>query len=312
MRWIQSFPQKHSPTARSCYIRHPYVKQGEDAFNGRTLDEKAVNPFLFSKQIPCSKGPYLATFRRNVTFTEDTRDGLRDKEGFDALLSLISTLEAVSESDEVETIIIALLKCFIDLREQSIVRLVPIRRLRIDQYRMFLNKLQHRQSGGLIPMLLTDAVFSTINGQMNAGWTIERQEINAADGATGAPGDITIYKDGAIFKAIEVTERPIDGSRVDSTFSTKITLNNAAEYLFVYTNDLPRENALERAKAYFAQGYNINFASITDLTIHILLSGDEAFRTAYNERMFELFNAQDVQATIKVAWNDALTEAMQA
>jgi hypothetical protein len=147
---------------------------------------------------------------------------------------------------------------------------------------------------------------------MNAGWTIERQEINAADGATGAPGDITIYKDGAIFKAIEVTERPIDGSRVDSTFSTKITLNNAAEYLFVYTNDLPRENALERAKAYFAQGYNINFASITDLTIHILLSGDEAFRTAYNERMFELFNAQDVQATIKVAWNDALTEAMQA
>lgn len=237
---------------------------------------------------------------------------MRDKEGFDALLSLISTLEAVSESDEVETIIIALLKCFIDLREQSVVRLVPIRRLRIDQYRMFLNKLQHRQSGGLIPMLLTDAVFSTINCQMNAGWTIERQEINAADGATGAPGDITIYKDGAIFKAIEVTERPIDGSRVASTFSTKITLNNAAEYLFVYTNDLPRENALERAKAYFAQGYNINFASITDLTIHILLSGDEAFRTAYNERMFELFNAQDVQATIKVAWNDALTEAMQA
>jgi len=28
--------------------------------------------------------------------------------------------------------------------------------------------------------------------------------------------------------------------------------------------------------------------------------------------MFELFNAQNVQATIKVAWNDALTEAMQA
>lgn len=179
-----------------CNIRHPYVKQGGDAFNGRTLDEKAVNPFLFSKQIPCSKGPYLATFRRNVTFTEDTRDGLRDKEGFDALLALIATLEAVTAASDVETIIIALLKCFIDLREQSIVRLVPIRRLRIDQYRLFLDQLQKQQSGGLIPMLLTDAVFSTINSQMGAGWVIERQEINAADGATGAPGDITIYKDG--------------------------------------------------------------------------------------------------------------------
>ena len=73
---------------RSCNIRHPYVKQGEDAFNGRALDEKTVNPFLFSKQIPCSKGPYLATFRRNVTFTEDTRDGLRDKEGFERSGSL--------------------------------------------------------------------------------------------------------------------------------------------------------------------------------------------------------------------------------
>ena len=80
----------------------------------------------------------------------------------------------------------------------------------------------------------------------------------------------------------------------------------------MYTTHLSRENTTERANAYCAQGYNINFASITELTIHILRSGDEAFRTAYNERMFELFNAQDVQATIKVAWNDALTEAMQA
>lgn len=296
----------------NCNIRHPYVKQGPDAFNGRTLDEKAINPFLFSKQIPCSKGPYLATFRRSVGFTEETRDGLRDKEGFDAMLSLISTLEAASKNDEVEAIIVALMKYFIDLREHSLVRLVPIRRLRIDQYRRFLNKLEHQQSGGLIPMLLTDAIFSTINNQMGAGWTIKRQEINAADGATGTPGDITIYKGHTIFKAIEVTERPIDGSRIDSTFSTKITLNNASEYLFVYTNDLPKESALERAKAYFAQGYNINFVSITDLTMNILISGDESFRNVYNEILFNLFNSQHVQATIKVAWNNALTEAMQS
>ena len=29
----------------SINLRHPYVNQGDDAFNGRTLDEKVVNPF---------------------------------------------------------------------------------------------------------------------------------------------------------------------------------------------------------------------------------------------------------------------------
>ena len=296
---------------RNCNIRHPYIKQGEDAFNGRTLDEKVVNPFLFSKQIPCSKGPYLATFRRNVTFAESTREGLRDKEGFDALLALIATLEETKKSSDVENILAALMNCFIELREKSNVRLVPIRRLRIDQYRLFLDELQRQQSGGLIPMLLTDAIFSAINDQMNAGWIIERQEINAADAPGGAPGDVTIYKNGRIIKAIEVTERPIDASRVDSTFATKITLNDASEYLFVYTDDVPKEKALERAKAYFAQGYSINFVSIADLTVHALIAGNEDFRAAYNEKLFLLFNAQNVSASIKMAWNDALTDAMQ-
>ena len=30
----------------SINIRHPYVSQGDDAFNGRTRDERVVNPFL--------------------------------------------------------------------------------------------------------------------------------------------------------------------------------------------------------------------------------------------------------------------------
>ena len=295
-----------------CNVRHPYVKQGKDAFNGRSLDEKVINPFLVSKQIPCSKGPYLATFRRNVTFSVETRRGLRDKEGFDSFLSLLSTFENIDNKDEAKTVIIALLKCFIDLREQSLIRLIPIQRLRIDQYRLFLDKLQRQQSGGVIPMLLTDAIFSTINDQIEAGWTIKRQEINAADGATGAPGDITIYKDGQILKAIEVTERTIDRIRVDSTFSTKITLNNTVEYLFAYTHVRPNDDALERAKLYFAQGYNINFVSVTELTAHILLVSDDTFRKAYNEKMFKLFDSEDVHATIKIAWNDALTEAMLA
>jgi len=58
---------------KSVNIHKPYVNQGHDAYNGRTLDEKVVNPFLHNKRIPSSRGPFLSTFRRSVMFNEATR-----------------------------------------------------------------------------------------------------------------------------------------------------------------------------------------------------------------------------------------------
>ena len=43
-------------------LRHPYVNQGNDSFNGRTLDEKVVNPFLQDRMIPCSEGHIWQAF----------------------------------------------------------------------------------------------------------------------------------------------------------------------------------------------------------------------------------------------------------
>jgi hypothetical protein len=46
---------------RGIQIRVPYMGQGLRPFNGRTLDEKVVTPFLRSRRIPCSRGPYLSS-----------------------------------------------------------------------------------------------------------------------------------------------------------------------------------------------------------------------------------------------------------
>jgi hypothetical protein len=51
---------------RAINIRLPYINQGQNAFNGRTLDERAVNPFFQEHRVPSSRGPYLAAFRRSV------------------------------------------------------------------------------------------------------------------------------------------------------------------------------------------------------------------------------------------------------
>ena len=44
-------------------IRRPYINLGEHAFNGRTLDEKVVNPFLQENRIPASRGYFGLSVR---------------------------------------------------------------------------------------------------------------------------------------------------------------------------------------------------------------------------------------------------------
>ena len=121
----------------SINIRHPYVNQGDDAFNGRTLDERVVNPFLQERMIPCSKGPYLASFRRDVKFVPETGSGLRDKSGYAALLAFI---EALSRSDAAESRGIALFILYglCQLRDASRIPLSHISRLSLDQYERLL------------------------------------------------------------------------------------------------------------------------------------------------------------------------------
>lgn len=286
-------------------IRLPYVKQGVDAFNGRTLDEQVINPFLMSKQIPCSKGPYLATFRRNVKLDESTRDGLRDKTGYDAMLEVLGAIEH-SRDESSKAILMCLLQKFIELREKSDIQLVSVVRLSVEQYRHFLDTLLHNQSGGLIPMLVTEAIFQTINCQYGCGWDIVRQGINTADGATGAAGDVTIFQNEKIVKAIEVTERPISQARVVTTFNTKIATSNVKDYLFIYTSIIPENGAYIAANTYFAQGYDINFVKLSNFVIATFISGNANTREIFMNKMLELLRHNDIPAVVKTAWNDAL------
>src|SRR5688572_6476996 len=85
---------------KSINIRLPYIKQGANAYNGRTLDEKVVNPFLQSHRIPCSKGPFLSAFRRGIQFDEATDRGIRDTKGYYAFLALVAYLEETDSDQE--------------------------------------------------------------------------------------------------------------------------------------------------------------------------------------------------------------------
>jgi len=198
---------------RSINIRFPYMNQGPDAFNGRTLDERVVNPFLQDRMIPCSKGPYLASFRRSVRFIPATAGGLRDKDGYNAFLEYITALEAANEA-KARTLVLYLLYRFVVLRDAANISLSRISRFSLEQYQALMGRLLQVQSGGIIPVLLSVAMLHTIQRCYELQWEIAWQGINVADKASGVGGDITVTQDGDIILAIEVTERPIEKARV--------------------------------------------------------------------------------------------------
>lgn len=126
---------------KSINIRQPYVKQGPNAFNGRTLDEKAINPFLQEKRIPCSRGPYLSVFRRSVQFNEETRAGVRDKIGYGALLDGITYLEFTSQDSELLNVLRYLLYKFAEIREKATIQLSRLQRISLEQYDRLISSL---------------------------------------------------------------------------------------------------------------------------------------------------------------------------
>lgn len=295
----------------SINIRHPYASQSDDAFNGRTLDERVINPFFREKSIPCSTGPYLNVFRRSVSYEPETARGLRDKSGFDAMLKFIDALEN-ADRDTCRRLVVYLLYRFIVLRDESEIRLDQINRLSVPQYDALVDCLLQVRSGGLIPVLLTVAVLKTLNQCFGLSWDIAWQGINVADRARGAGGDITVRKEEKVIFVLEVTEREISRERVTTTFITKIAPAGISDYLFIYSDLVPGDEAKKQAYSYFAQGHEINFLSLRDWLIHTLATVGADCRQYWIREMLDLLTDQTVSANIKISWNNCVQHVVEA
>jgi hypothetical protein len=289
---------------RSINIRLPYVKQGANAFNGRTLDEQAVNPFLTDNRIPCSRAPYLSTFRRSIRFDESTRNGLRDKSGYDAFLVIVDYLEQTGDDAALRGLLAYLLMRFAELRESADIPLSRLQRMSLKQYDQLISGLLATPSGGRFPVLLAVATFTAIKAYFEMkGWEISFQGINVADVASGAGGDITITSEGAVLMAAEVTERVVDRSRLVATFNTKIVQSGIQDYLFFGKGDFDAET---QANQFFAQGHEINFLDLRNW-IHITLATiGKNGRAMFYQALLDSLSKPDVPQSLKAAWNKQL------
>lgn len=286
-------------------IRQPYMNQGPGSYNGRSLDEKVVNQFLQDHLIPCSKGPYLASFRRSVKFIPETANGLRDKSGYHAFLQFINVLEN-SDREQVEELTIYLLYRFIQLRESKTIIVTKISRLSLEQYRVLITKLLDIPTGGQMPVLLAVATLFAIKECYSLNWEIKWQGINVSDSASGMGGDITVLNSGVIVLSIEVTERVIDRARTVSTFNTKILERGIEDYLFLYTRNNPTPEAYQAAGIFFSQGHEINFTNVNEWICNNLITLGSKCRLNFLHHLITLLETPEIGASVRMAWNQSL------
>jgi len=291
---------------RNVDIRSPYVSQGPNSFNGRDLDEKVINPFLKERHMPSSRGPYLGVFRRQVKFVAATRDGLRDKSGYDAFLGILTVIENEEDDSVLRRYLCHSLYCFVLLREESHISLARIHRVSLYQYRSLIEKLLATPSGGLMPVLLVVAMFRSIKDTFGLAWEIDYQRINVSDRSSGAGGDVTISREGKVMIAIEVTERSVDKARVLATFRAKIVPQGIEDYVFLVNMNLIEEEAVRQAEQYFAQGHEVNFVDIRAWLENTLVTVGSPGRASFNAHVQQLLSEDETPKQLKAAWNAAV------
>jgi len=292
---------------RKLDVRLPYIEQGAAAFNGRTLDEKVVNPFLHDNRIPSSRGPYLSVFRRQVRFDTGTRAGLRDRVGYDSFLSMLGHLRGLSRRSDLLALLLYQVYKFAELREAASVQVSRLQRISMEQYKSLMTDLLDTPSGGRFPVYLVASAFSAIKDFFGLDWVVSVQGINVADVQSGERGDITIRSGGRVVLAAEVTERTVDKSRVVATFNTKIVTTGIEDYLFFVQPGRLAPDAMAQARQYFSQGHEVNFVEIRDWVTASLATMGRRGRELFGQALVQCVESSDTPAVLKVRWNTLLT-----
>jgi len=202
-----------------------------------------------------------------------------------------------------------LLRRFIQLRESGNIALKKIAKPNLDQLSRLVEGLLTVKSGGRIPALLAIAMFQTVSECHKLGWEVGFQGINVADKASGAAGDITIRKDGAILLGVEVTERAVDQARVTLIFDQKVSPGALSDYLFITTTE-PENSAITAARNYTGVGHEMNFVPLAPWIRHNLATIGQTCRALFQSKMIDLLSGAGVPAQIRVAWNNKMDEAI--
>lgn len=84
------------------------------------------------------------------------------------------------------------------------------------------------------------------------------------------------------------------------------------DYLFVYSDAMPAEDARKAARTYFSQGHEINFVQVKEWILNNLVTLGGKCRSTFTKELLALLDVREVPASVKVSWNDLVKKVVSA
>ena len=154
----------------------PWVRRNHDVL-GRSSDPYVNNPL---------RRPRL----------DEGMGSLSNRREWKALVAFLSELQSEGSQSAVEATLVRCLKSIARrLSAQSVVYPVP-RRIGLGQLCGLLDRYLEVSDGGLRPMIVVTALMRTLGEAFSIFTRVETQGLNEADAASGAPGDVVVFRHG--------------------------------------------------------------------------------------------------------------------
>ena len=244
-----SLAKSHSPKID---IRKPYTEIGDnDAYSGRTYDEKYVASFIIEHNLPCNSTTAFLTpaFRnRNIVLTPDINLVARPPRPYRFVLQLLSDVQTGKVS--AEDLLAETIRWLLIIRDENMQRVnTMLANLKSSEDTIPLSSEaivvlieQHLkcQNASRLPVLIVVAAYQAASKQLGER-VLSLESHNAADEQTGSLGDVqvTLIGDDNVITAYEMKTRRV--TQNDISYALQKLDRRIDNYIFITTEEISEQ-----------------------------------------------------------------------
>ncbi len=259
------------------------------AFDARTIAHKVIVPFdqAHHRVLGGSPEPYVNNPLRYPGVTADYRRQQKNQEDWDKLVRLLE--EVKSQDDETFTAQVfdqVLVEVYRLLAGATVVYPTP-RRISLAQTIDLLDSFLSEKSGGVRIETVVTALFQALAERFNLFDEVRREKVNAPDAASAMMADIECYADDRIVLLVEVKDRALAFSQLDTTLD-RSRARAIEEILFLAEQGAKKGDAdkiAARTEREFVSGQNIYVENFFSFAHGILILFGEEGRADFISRV---------------------------
>ena len=258
-----------------------------------------------------SQDPYVSKPLRRPRL-DDWTVAVRGRAEWERIIALLSDVQTRNAPAFTEQ---ALRRCLASIarqyRKSNVPYAVPTRVSIADTLRM-LEAFLEVPSGGERPMIVTASLMRVLGRRLNLFSDVQRQAVNQADAATGAPGDIFCLRnvgegETELVLAIEVKDQEVSLVEVNATIE-KAKRSRITEIIFAAPGRRVIEDGEieQRVAEEWARGTNVYEVPVLDIARVALTLVGENERPALLREIGAEINEHALHPSLRKVWADLL------